>query len=273
MKSLFLHLRAALLISVLMVPPLATAQVTTPWGWPQPYEQISPKSVEWLKAKDWWPLTVAWQPSFAGQNASIVAMTANSFLVKRGLENKLEPMASGGIVNKAVVEGKAQVGSGGNFPLTLLVDQQAPIRVVAITAPNLKHQVIVPIDSPIKQMSDFKGRSTPATIGMVLGSSAEFYFQASAAANGVRFGKDIVLKNVTQPEQAKMPADLAAVVPWDPTSTRIVTELKTGRAIDVSYPYNVYQAACLSAKNWWMRCPTSRAPSQRHLWRQTCGFA
>jgi hypothetical protein len=32
-------------------------------------------------------------------------------------------------------------------------------------------------------------------------------------------------------------------VPWDSTSTLITSELKTGRAIDISYAYNVYQGS------------------------------
>ena len=32
----------------------------TEWGWPQPYEQISEKSKQWLQSKGWWPLNAAW---------------------------------------------------------------------------------------------------------------------------------------------------------------------------------------------------------------------
>ena len=232
-------------LTTLLVLPQAgisqSATASTPWGWPQPYRQISEKSVEWLKAKKWWPLTVAWQPPFAGQNATMISLAANEFLAKRGLEFRMEAMASGVNVNKAILEGKAQVGSGGNFPLTLLINQGAPIRVVAVVAPNLKHQLIVPLNSPLKTMADLKGSRPPATIGLIPGTSAEFYFQASAAANGLKLGQDIVIKNVPQPDQAKMPAELAGVVPWDPTVTLITQEQKNGRPIDVSYPYTVFQ--------------------------------
>jgi ABC-type nitrate/sulfonate/bicarbonate transport system substrate-binding protein len=221
--------------------PTAAAVNTTAWGWPQPYETVSPASVEALKAKGWWPLTIAWQPTFSGQNATVIAMTANDLLAKRGVEAKLEAKAAGIAVNKALLDGSAQIGAGGNFPLTLLIDQAAPIRVVAVTAPNLKHQVIVPINSPIKKMIDFKGMNPPAVIGLVLGSSAEFYFQASAAANRVRVGTDVILKNIPLADQAKMPTEVSAIVPWDPIATQVTTEQKNGRAIDVSYPYNVYQ--------------------------------
>ncbi len=219
----------------------AQKQSSTPWGWPQPYTQISPASVEYLKTKKWWPLTIAWQPAFSGQNATVVSMLRNDFLTKRGLETKSLEFAAGVLVNKAVVSGDAQVGAGGNFPLTSLIAAEAPIRVIAVTAPNLKHQVIVPINSKIKTLADIKGSSPPAVIGLALGSSAEFYFQSAAAVNGLVAGRDFVLKNIPLAEQQKMPADVTAVVPWDLTCTYIISELKTGRAVDVSYPYNVYQ--------------------------------
>jgi ABC-type nitrate/sulfonate/bicarbonate transport system substrate-binding protein len=225
----------------LLAAPTAYAQA--PSVWPVPYERISQKSIDWLKAKQWWPLTLAWQPPFAGQNATIISMVSNNLLQQRGLEYKLLAAPSGVVVNKAITEGAAQFGAGGNFPLTLLIDQGVPIRVIAITAPNLKHQVIVSNASPIQKMADFRGANPPAQFGLVQGSSAEFYFQAAAAANRLRLGKDFVIKNLPQAEQIKLPSELAGVVPWDSTATLITSELKTGRAIDVSYPYNVYQGS------------------------------
>jgi hypothetical protein len=222
--------------ALLLGSSLAHAQ--TPAAWPGPYERISQKSIDWLKAKQWWPLTLAWQPPFAGQNATVISMVSHNLLQQRGLEFKLMSAPSGVAVNKAITEGSAQFGSGGNFPLTLLIDQEVPIRVIAITAPNLKHQVIVSNASPIKTMTDFRAVNPPAQIGLVQGSSAEFYFQASAAANRLRAGRDFVIKNVPQGEQIKLPPELSAVVPWDSTATLITSELKTGRAIDVNYPYN-----------------------------------
>lgn len=115
--------------------------------------------------------------------------------------------------------------------------------VVGITAPNLKHQTIVPLDSPIKRLQDFKGSNPPAVIGIVTGSSAEFYFQIAAAQAGLVIGKDVILKNLPLSEQIQLPKGIAAVVPWDLTASLITRERKTGRAIDVSYPYNIYQGS------------------------------
>ncbi len=226
------------------IPPSAADDASfTPWGWPQPYDQVSPKSIDWLKTKGWWPITVAWQPPFSGQNASLAVIAGQGLLQKRGLEAAFQAFNSGPDINEAVTSGRAQVGNGGNFPLTTLIDKGVPIKVVGITAPNLKHQTIVPNDSPIRSLKDLQGSNPPAVIGIVTGSSAEFYFQIAAAENGLTIGKDVVLKNLPLAEQVQLPKGIAAVVPWDLTASLITQERKTGRAIDVSYPYNIYQGS------------------------------
>src|ERR1700712_4825448 len=52
------------------------------WGWPQPYDQISAKSVTWLKEKGWWPVAFAWQAPFSGQNTINVVLSKTDFLAK-----------------------------------------------------------------------------------------------------------------------------------------------------------------------------------------------
>ena len=64
----------------------AAAQGFTDWGWPQPYEKVSAKSVDWLKQKGWWPLGFGWQGPFSGQNTINVVMDKAGLLEKRGIE-------------------------------------------------------------------------------------------------------------------------------------------------------------------------------------------
>lgn len=238
-----LAIAVGLLLGLGSTPAVAQTGQFTQWGWPQPYEKVSDKSVAWLKEKGWWPLTIAWQPPWSGQNASLVTINRQELLAKRGLEAKFQAFNSGPDINEAITSTKAQVGVGGNFPFTTLIDKQVPIKVVAVTSPNLKHQTIVPVDSPLKSLKDLKGSNPPAVIGIVTGSSAEFYFQIAAAANGLQVGRDVILKNLPLSEQIQLPKGIAAVVPWDLTASLITQERKTGRAIDVSYPYNIYQGS------------------------------
>lgn len=164
-----------------------------------------------------------------------------SLLSKRGIESKFQAFGSGPEINEVITSGRFQVGNGGNFPFTSLLDKGVPVKAVAVLAPNLEHAVIAPADSPLKSIKDLKGSNPPATIGIVTGSSAEFYFQMAAEVNGIEINKDVVLKNMTIADQMLLPKGLAAVVPWDPTVAILTEERKTGRVIDTIYPYNFYQ--------------------------------
>lgn len=219
----------------------AAAQSFTQWGWPQPYEKVSDKSVTWLKQKGWWPLTVGWQGPFSGQNTINIVMDKAGLLQKRGIEAKFQVFAAGPDVNEAVAAARVQVGNGGNFPFTSLLDHNVPVRAIAVVAPNLKHSTVVPNDSPVKKLGDFKGSNPPATIGIVTGSSAEFYFTQAAEVVGLQIGKDVILKNMPPGEQLLMPKGIGGVVPWEPSVTIITENRKTGREVDTIFPYNFYE--------------------------------
>ncbi|MHB8495078.1 MAG: hypothetical protein ACYC9Z_14495 [Casimicrobiaceae bacterium] len=59
---------------LLAATPAVAQQKFTDWGWPLPYEQVSAKSVEWLKAKGWGPVQVAFQAPWSGQNTINIVM-------------------------------------------------------------------------------------------------------------------------------------------------------------------------------------------------------
>lgn len=219
----------------------ARAEGFTDWGWPLPYEKVSDKSIDWLKQKGWWPLTFGWQGPFSGQNTINVVMDKAGLLQKRGIETKFQAFAAGPDVNEAVAAQRVQVGNGGNFPFTSLLDRGVPVKAIAVVAPNLKHSTLVPLDSPIKKLADFKGKSPPATIGIVTGSSAEFYFTQAAEVVGLTIGKDVILKNMPPGEQILMAKGIDAVVPWEPSVTIVTDVRKSGREVDTIFPYNFYE--------------------------------
>ena len=234
-------LAAALLSSVSMVSMAQNATKFNDYGWPEgATEQVSAKSVAWLKEKGWWPLQIAFQPPWSGQNTVNLVMDKKGFLSKRGIESKLQAFPSGPAINEVIISGRFQFGNGGNFPFTSLIDKNVPVKTIAVINTNLTHAVLVPIDSKINSFKDFKGSNPPATIGIVTGSSAEFYIQAAAKANGIEIGKDIILKNMPPGEQMAMPKGIDAVVPWDPTPTIMVKERKNAKIISDSFPYNMY---------------------------------
>jgi ABC-type nitrate/sulfonate/bicarbonate transport system substrate-binding protein len=213
----------------------------TEWGWPTPYEKVSDKSVKWLKDKGWWPIQVAFQAPWSGQNTVNIVMDRMGLLKQRGVDANWTAFASGPAINEVLISGRYQVGNGGNFPFTTLVDRKIPVKAIAMVSPNLMHALVVPKDSPVKSIKDLKGMNPPAVIGLVTGSSAEFYIQMAAQVNGLEIGKDLILKNMPPGEQMSLPRGITGVVSWDPGPAMMVDERKTGRIVDSIFPYNIYE--------------------------------
>ncbi len=240
--------RQALLAGSVVVGGLTTVLGTaqsqtqfTEWGWPLPYEKVSEKSVEWLKQKGWWPLQVAFQAPWSGQNNINIVMDKQGLLAKRGIEAKWQAFGSGPAINEVLVSSRFQVANSGNFPFTSLLDKQVPVKTIAMVTPNILHATIVPTDSKVTSLKDFKGANPAVTIGLVTGSSAEFYFQMAATVHGLTIGKDVILKNMPIGEQMALPKGIDAVVPWDAGASVILEERKNGKMIDTIYPYNMYE--------------------------------
>jgi len=228
-------------IALVAALPALAQQKFNDWGWPTPYEQVSPKSVQWLKDKGWWPVSVAYQAPWSGQNTVNIVMDRQGLLKARGVETKYQAFPSGPAINETIVSARFQVGNGVNFPFTSLLDNNIPVKAIAILSPNLLHALVVPPDSKLKSIKDLKGHNPPATIGLVTGSSAEFYFQKAMEVNGIVAGKDVILKNMPPGEQMALPKGIDGVVSWDPTPAMMVNERKNGRIIDSIFPYNMYE--------------------------------
>ena len=242
MTALRFMVGIAAAIGLMSSAGLANAQQKyTEWGWPLPYEKISDKSVNWLKEKGWWPLTVAWQAPWSGQNTVNVVTNREGLLAKRGIDAAFQAFNAGSEINEVVSSGRAQVGSGGNFPFTSLLDNRIPVKALAILSPNLEHATLVPLNSKLKSLKDMKGSNPPVVVGIATGSSGEFYFQEAAKANGVVIGKDVIQKNMSIPDQMLLPQGLDAVVPWELAISIMVDEKKTARRIDTIFPYNFYE--------------------------------
>src|SRR5260370_2835 len=136
---------------------------------------------------------LGWKGSFSGTNTINVVMDKAGLLGKHGLGVKYQVFAAGPDVNEAVASARVQVGNGGNFPFTSLLDRGVPVRAIAVIAPNLKHSTVVPVDSPLKKLADLKGSNPSAPVGIVTGSPAEFYVTPAAEGVGlqIRTGRDL----------------------------------------------------------------------------------
>lgn len=215
----------------------------TQWGWPQPYKKVSDASIKWLKEQNWWPLQIGSQPGFTG-----LPIAAGKGLFKeRGLEANINAFLSGPAINEAAAAGRVQVGVQGNFPYTTLLSRDFPVRCIAVANPNLKHATLVPLNSPLKSLADVKAMKEKPSFGIVVGSSAEFYFTEALRAHGLDSAKDVVLKNMKPTDMLIMPEGLTGFVQWHPYVWEHLLTRKNAKQIDSIFDYNFYMG------NLWVR--------------------
>src|SRR5689334_15120031 len=112
---------AGMLALLLMVGPTSAQQPFTAWGWPTPYERVSPTSIDWLKARGWWPVAIASQPPWPCANAVTTVMIRQGLLQQRGIESVAQWFLAGPPIIESVAAGRTPVGFGGNFPATSML--------------------------------------------------------------------------------------------------------------------------------------------------------
>lgn len=211
-----------------------TGQKTTEWGWPLPYEQISPKSVEWLKAKGWWPLQIGIQAYYA----SVPLWQPLKLAEARGLKLETPYFVIGAQQNEAAMSGKLQGNIYGSFPfLTYLLRSKVPAKAIANGAMNLRISLMVAPNSPVKKIEDLLKLDHKPVIGLVVGSVSEFYLQATLRTHGMKVS-DVILKNLSPADMLLMPQGLDAVIQWDPFVVLMLQSRKNAREIDSAYSYN-----------------------------------
>ena len=106
MHGAWLALAAAL--ALLATPAVHAQQKSTDWGWPLPYERVSDKSVQWLKGKGWWPIQVAYQAPWSGQNTINIVMDRQGLMKERGVDATWQAFPSGPAINETIVSAKFQ---------------------------------------------------------------------------------------------------------------------------------------------------------------------
>lgn len=234
----------AVLVSIVMIPlvsglPSSLAQSKQPfteWGWPQPYEKVSEKSIKYLKEKGWWPVKWAYQPPWMAEATIPWIIKKMELGKKRGLEVEIVGLLSGPDINEGLASGKFPVGNGGDFPVTSLIDKKVRVKSAGIIwTPLDEHPILIHTDSKMKDPKDLEGKS----IGLVVGSSAEFAFVGYAMAKGLDMSK-ISLKPMPIPDQATFPAGIDAVLPWAPTPGLMTKYRKNAKVFDDTGPYQLY---------------------------------
>src|SRR5690348_5076992 len=80
----------------------------TDWGWPQPYDQVSAKSREWLNSKGWLPLSVGFFADLPGYSGAYAIVRDLDLLGKRGLPAKFTSFLSGPPILEAFIGQQTQ---------------------------------------------------------------------------------------------------------------------------------------------------------------------
>ena len=208
----------------------------TEWGWPEPYEQVSAKSIEWLKSKGWLPLSIGFFADLPGYAGAYAVIRDMDFLGKRGLPTKFTSFLSGPPILEAFIGQQTQATGYGDLPFWTTIARGNQAMAYGMTAVNYEAAMLVRPDSPLKSIKDLKGRSEPVVIGTLLGSFLEFYISAAADNVGLVLNKDYKLAGMTLREAQFIPKGVDAVVSYDPFVS-VTLNKKIGRKIDDAFPY------------------------------------
>lgn len=208
----------------------------TEWGWPLPYEQVSQKSLDWLKSKGWLPLNIGYFADVPGYSACYAVIKEKKLLEKRGISANFISFLSGPPIVEAFLGGQTQVTHYGDFPFWLTIDKGAPAVAFALTGVNHGVAMLVAKDSAITKPEDLRQSGRQTVVGTTLGSYAEFYLTAMTDNKGLIRDKDFKVAGLSMREAQLLPKGVDAVVLWDPYIA-FSQEKGLGRVIDYGFPY------------------------------------
>jgi sulfonate transport system substrate-binding protein len=216
---------------------------STEWGWPQPYRQISGKSIEWLKSKGWWPLQVSWNPLWSDGNLTMYTMQKYGLLKKRGIEADFPQFLVAGLMNEAYVPGRIQVAHAGSLGLLRVVDLKIPT-LALVAYPAQRQGFVVRHDSPltggIADLKDQRVLKRPAVVGTPIGSATHQGLLVAARVLGLVEGKDYILKNTGLADILAMPAGIDAFCVWEPNLLMMTEVIKNARIVELLDNYLVF---------------------------------
>jgi ABC-type nitrate/sulfonate/bicarbonate transport system substrate-binding protein len=232
--------------SALSAPAVVTSQFTD-WGWPQPYESISKKSQDWLRSQGWWPLSGGWVVVWSGEELVGSIMQDQKLLEKRGIETNWNTFVAAGYSNEAFIPGRVQLANTGALGVLVLLSNRVPMEAVAVHSPAITHAATVPLDSPLKSLSDLKGAKVlgrPAVVGVTTGSTNHFAFIGAANYLGLQENRDYTLKSSPPGDLATAPRGLDVITIWEPHVSYSTEVLRAARLLESLNPYYIYSGYC-----------------------------
>jgi sulfonate transport system substrate-binding protein len=233
---------AAGLAPALLAPRAAAAATPADWGWPQPYERVSQKSVDWLKGKGWWPLQVAWNPLWSDGNLVLFIMQHYKLLEQRGVDAEFPAFLAAGNMNEVFVPGKIQVAQAGSLGLLRIIDLNVPAAAVACY-PAQRQAFLVPPDSPLQSLADLKGQKVlkrPAVWAVTIGSTNHLGMLIAAKVLGLEENKDFVLRNTGPADILLMPKGIDIAGMWEPNVLLMTEFRRNARILELIDTYEFF---------------------------------
>jgi ABC-type nitrate/sulfonate/bicarbonate transport system substrate-binding protein len=115
-----------------------------------------------------------------------------------------------------------------------------PTRALAVHSPGITHAATVPLDSPLKSLTDLKDQKVlkrPAVVGTTTGSTNHFGFIAAAAYLGLKDNQDFTLRSMPPGDLATGPKGVDVFTIWEPHVSYSTEVLKTTRLLETLNPY------------------------------------
>ena len=125
-------------------------------------------------------ITIAY--STAANSILVYVAFAKGYFTEEGLDATPQPHDFGKLALDAVIEDRADLGTSADTPIVLAVMNGQKITTIAVIQTSNKDNAIVARqDRDIKKPSDLRGK----TIGVTLGTNADFFAGAFLLANGI----------------------------------------------------------------------------------------
>ncbi len=137
------------------------------------------------------PIRIGWQTAWATQGQIVEALKHTNALAAQGLSATFDGFSYGGPLNLAALAGKEDVIFTADQPAAALLAAGAKWEIVARLMYN-RVSIYVPPDSPIKTISDLRGK----TIGIPFGAAAQREALRAIQRAGLDPQKDIKAVNL-----------------------------------------------------------------------------
>ncbi len=190
---------------------------------------VSPASIDYLKSQGWWPIRIGYFADVPSFSAHTAVMRHDRLLEAAGVEVEYQSYLSGPPILEAFVSGQTQVTHYGDFPFWTTRDRGVPAVIYALTGVGNNVGLVVPADSPYRDLDALRGAGRELQIGTTLGSYAEFYLRSIPGLNYRIVG-------LGMRDAQLVPAGVDAVALWDPHLS-FAQARGLGIKIDDVYPW------------------------------------